>query len=256
MAHADPPSFNCAIAKSAVEQRICHNPALAAADQKLNQDYQNTAAQAGIDPKALRRDEDAWLTNTRNKCTTDACIASAYAERDAQLLDESMAAASPAAYAETRPFTAPPPAALTALSRVGQACAALGWGTGAAIPAPFAAIPGFLPITLNGGTIWPAATGGTRFAFLLNTSASPCIVSDVATLPPSTLANEFLECFPAASSTLAGDGGGLGLRRSGSSLNIAYWDVDPGTHHLNREPLGVLALDTSGLTCQQPETGE
>ena len=79
------PSFNCAVATGTVEQIICHNSNLAEADRDLNQTYEATAAEPGIDPKRLRRAEDAWLL-TRNKCTTDACVAAAYATRKTQLL--------------------------------------------------------------------------------------------------------------------------------------------------------------------------
>ncbi len=79
------PSFDCKIANGTVEQIICHDSNLAEADRDLNQTYEATAAEPGIDPKRLRREEDAWLLS-RNKCTTDACVAAAYATRKTQLL--------------------------------------------------------------------------------------------------------------------------------------------------------------------------
>ncbi len=79
------PSFDCRIATGTVEQIICHDSNLAEADRDLNQTYEATAAETGIDPKRLRHEEDIWLL-ARNKCTTNACVAAAYASRKTQLL--------------------------------------------------------------------------------------------------------------------------------------------------------------------------
>jgi uncharacterized protein len=245
------PSFNCAVATGTAEQMICRNPQLAAADRALANIYNNTEYQAGIDPKALRREEDAWLL-TRNKCTTDACIAAAYATRKAQLLDESLRAASPAAYDETQPYPAPADALAIAQRQIGQNCNAVGYG--GVLASSFQQIAGFLPIITAQDTVWPVAIGPARFAFLLNTASAACIIADVVALPPPAIADSFLECFPDDAATLGLNPVGLGMRKSGVAGNVAYWDIQ--NQKLQRIPLGVLGLDKSGMRCQQPETGE
>jgi uncharacterized protein len=253
-AHAqNAPSFNCAKAALAVEQMICADPALAAADRDLADTYNNISHQGGINAKKLRLEEDAWLANTRNKCTDKACIEAAYASRKAQLLDESQQAASPAAYVETRPFPAPAAALAIATAEIGKACGAIGFG--GQPPPPFSTIPNFLIITLPGHYIMPLRIAGTRFAFALTSTPQGCTINDVVTLAPPDTADQFLLCAPADAS-LGLAPAGAGMRKSGSPTNIAYWDIDPATNRFIREPLSVLALDQSGLRCQQPETGD
>ena len=67
------PSFDCARVTSNVNKLICATPSLGLLDRKLAADYAATAAQAGIDPKSLRADEDRWLRDVRNRCATAAC---------------------------------------------------------------------------------------------------------------------------------------------------------------------------------------
>jgi uncharacterized protein len=252
-ARAQPaPSFNCAKATLAVEKTICADPALAAADSDLADTYNSVSNQGGIDAKQLRREENAWLANSRDKCANKSCIEAAYAARKAQLLNESEQAASPAAYAQTRPFPAQADAFGLATAQIGKACSAIGFG--GQPPPPFTIIPGFSIITLPGHYIMPLGIAGSRFAFALTSTPQGCTITDAVTLPSPQTADHFLQCAPTDPSL--GLAPGAGMRKSGQPGNIAFWDVDASSNHFTREPLGVLALDQSGLHCQQPETGD
>src|ERR1700722_8060256 len=98
------PSFDCGRAHSSVNKLICVTPDIAALDRKLAADFNNAKYQGGSDGKALQAAEDAWLRDVRNKCADAACLRNAYQARDAQILNDSLRAASPAAYADTIPF--------------------------------------------------------------------------------------------------------------------------------------------------------
>lgn len=53
--------FDCAKAKSAVEQKICADPGLSALDSQMTQVFEQTRAKAGAQADALVRDQRNWL---------------------------------------------------------------------------------------------------------------------------------------------------------------------------------------------------
>jgi uncharacterized protein YecT (DUF1311 family) len=241
-ASAAAPSFDCAKVTSAVNKLVCASPELSALDAKLARDFDNTKFQGGIDARALRAEEDAWLKNVRNACTDAACLKSAYEARDAALLDESERDASPAAYQETRPFPVDPARWLDARSLVGKSCANMLAG----LPG-YATPKGFLNVLLNGDVVVPLEKGGARFAFLIAGQASPsCKIADVVALPDAAHADAFLAC-----SIADMDSTGFGMRLAGHKEVVGYWTVADGK--LMRQPVGVLG---GNMRCQEPESGE
>ena len=238
------PSFDCARVTSQVNKLICATPALAALDSKLASDYSATLHQGGIDAKAFEGEEDHWLSAVRNRCATVACLEAAYMARDQAVLDQSLKAASPAAYAETRPYPAPAAAIAAAKALIGQPCGSAGTPPGAS------KIGGYLPVITNAGHVQPLEIKGARFAVLMvNPPANPstCVIADLVTLPDEAAKAAFLQC------TLGDDGDhGFGVRSPGQP--DAYWSIDLSNKRLTRQPLGVLAGEK--LICQEPETGE
>lgn len=73
-------SFNCAEARTFVEQRICANPALGYLDEELAKAYK---AAAGLSPSEVRSAQRAWL-RFRNNCTDDSCLKMRYEQRLAE----------------------------------------------------------------------------------------------------------------------------------------------------------------------------
>jgi uncharacterized protein len=235
------PSFDCAHVTAQVTRLICATPALAALDAKLAADFSATLHQGGIDAKALQADEDRWLTTVRNRCADVGCLQAAYSARDAAILDQNLQAASPAAYAETRPFPASAAAVASARAMIGRPC-----GVSNTLPGS-AKIGGYLPVITNGAHVEPLDFKGSRFAFLMVDGPAACTVADVVTLPDARSGAAFLQC------TLGDDGDhGFGVRRPGQP--DAYWTIDAQNRRLTRQPLGVLAGEK--LICRQPETGE
>jgi uncharacterized protein YecT (DUF1311 family) len=244
-ARAAAPSFDCAKVTSAVNKLICASPELSALDAKLARDFDSTRFQAGIDAKALRAEEDAWLKSVRNACADAACLKSAYEARDAALLDESERAASPATYAQTRPFPVDPARWADARSLVGKSCATM-LGGGWKLPG-YATPKGFLSVLLNGDVVVPLEKGGARFAFLIEGQASQsCKTADVVALPDAAHADVFLAC-----SIADMDSTGFGMRLSGHKEVVGYWTV--ANSKLMRQPVGVLG---GNMHCQEPESGE
>jgi len=247
------PSFDCSKAHSQVNRLICATPELAAIDRKLGDDFNNTKYQAGIDAKALQSSENQWLRQVRNSCADVACLRRAYAARDAAILDQSLRAASPAAYAETRPFPVDPPAWAEAQSYLGKPCE-----NGEDLPAAagYAPIPGYLPVIGSDAVVVLRGKGGAAFAFLLDTRNSGCHVADVVTLPPRQSADTLLQCHvPADQGSSAPQSTGFGIRRTGQSKLIAYWEVRGEDAKLLRQPLDLLGW-SQAIRCVQPETGE
>lgn len=79
------PSFNCRHARTRSEKMVCGDGSLAAADRQMSAIYYGEMAQADAATKrALRRSRDAFLAK-RERCTSDACVARAYAERVAEI---------------------------------------------------------------------------------------------------------------------------------------------------------------------------
>lgn len=247
------PSFPCNRVKSYVETTICATPALAAADRDLATTYLDVSSQGGIDPKALRKDEDRWLVNVRNRCATPACLRDAYAARKQELLDQSAKAASPAAWEETRAFPVPPALWNEVQALIGSVCSRpytdhnvflRGFDTPKGFP-PFMIIK-------NGVTVAPAEKNGIRFAFLISDPDNSCLIVDAVVLPSAKESNAFLQC-QTHSDTL--ESTGFGMRRTGQKEPAGYWSVetDPsGKPRLNRVPLGVLGMEKDVL-CREPE---
>ncbi|QFY43735.1 hypothetical protein F6R98_14785 [Candidatus Methylospira mobilis] len=250
------PSFPCDRAKNYAETTICATPGLAAADRELAEIYLSVSNQGGIDPKALRKTEDHWLADVRNRCTTPACIRQAYAARKQELLEQSARAVSPAAWEETRPFPVQPALWSEVMALVGTSCARPytdhkvflhGFDTPQGFP-PFMVIR-------NGVTVAPAEKNGSRFAFLIKDGDNTCTIVDVVVLPSSKEATSFLLC-KTESDTLTSSG--FGMRRTGEKRPAAYWSVDDepssGKSRINRVPLDVLGLiGDNGVICSEAE---
>jgi uncharacterized protein YecT (DUF1311 family) len=244
------PSFSCAQVTSQVNRLICASGTLSALDRQLAAVFNNMRGQP-LDQKKLRLDEEAWIRSLQRDCNDGACIQRKYEERLAELRDQSLRVASPAEYAETRPF--PVPAALMAQARdlVGKACSYQPNLVGPVIPG-FAAAPRFLPVILAGGVTVVRAKDGVRFAFLTYSQpgGSDCEIRDVVALPESAVGDRFLQCSvsdPALS--------GFGIRNTKTSALDAFWSVDPETRKIDRVAMGVLGIERA-VKCRQPETGE
>lgn len=81
------PSFNCRSARTRSERRVCASPALAARDRQMSAVFYSALANA--DPRTrqrLRTTRDRFLS-FRERCSTDACIAQAYADRVDEIED-------------------------------------------------------------------------------------------------------------------------------------------------------------------------
>jgi uncharacterized protein len=240
------PSFDCARVTSSVNRMVCASPALSAADRKLADDFNSMRGQGGVDTKALQTEEDDWLRNVRGRCADQACLAKAYAERDAALRDKSMRAASPVAYDETRPFPVAPDLWSAAQSLIGHDC------TGAIahprrIFTGFDTIKGWLPVLHKGRFVMTLERGETRLAFLLEEpDVRHCRIADVVTLPAKRPREAFLQC-----SLQDAEAYGFGMRQDGRAKHVGFWSIEPGK--IVREPLDVLG---GKLICNQPETGE
>ncbi len=148
-----------------------------------------------IDQKKLRADEDAWLRNMQRGCNDEACIKSRYEARLLELRDQSLKAASPASYSETRPFPAPAALVADVQTLVGTACSYDPDAVGPVIPG-FANAPGFHTVISSTGPVVVREKGGTRFAFLVSSQpgGSACEIRDVVVLPSSAVGGAFLQC--------------------------------------------------------------
>lgn len=249
------PSFPCRYAQSRAEILVCQSVELSELDRQLAGVFDNTRYQAGVDAKALRRDEEVWLKDVRDACADAECLRRAYSRRIEVLRDQSRKAASPAAYEETQPFPIPESLWAEARGLIGKPCDGVR-DDRAPASGGFRPIPGFLPIVVNGGVVYPRAKGPSKFAFLATTQDTPsfaCRIEDVVVLPGPSLADAFLECdmnqpgytsFP-----------GIGMRLGGRRKLVGYWTIDVRSKRLIREPISVLAAESS-VRCHEPETGE
>lgn len=244
------PSFSCAHVTSQVNKLICGSSSLSALDRQLATVFNNMRGQP-LDQKKLRADEDAWLAGMQRDCSDAACIQSRYQARIQELRDRSLRAASPAAYAETRPFAAPASLMARAQALVGHACSYQPNVAGPIIPA-FAQSPGYLPVILPHSTAVVREKDGTRFVFLVVSppGSSACEIRDVVALPASASGDRFLQC-----SNNDPQLRGFGVRNAKTHALDAFWSVDGETHQIQRVAIGVLAIEKT-VKCQQPETGE
>jgi uncharacterized protein len=72
--------LNCQHANSSVEISICNTPELKALDDELSQVYEALRASQS-EANAITYSQRRWVKTVRNRCKTDACIASAYRTR-------------------------------------------------------------------------------------------------------------------------------------------------------------------------------
>jgi uncharacterized protein len=247
---ASGPSFDCGLVHSSVNKLICATPDIAALDRKVAADFNNAKYQGGSDGNALQAAEDAWLRDVRNKCADAICLRSAYQARDAKILDDSLRAASPAAYADTLPFPVDRTTWSEVRSFVGQSCSANSRDLHIA-RSGFSTPKGFLAIVGPGGFFVEALEkNGTRFAFLVQVAdaSGACAIRDVVVLPAPDKANAYLQC------TIEDIGMGPGMRRAGKSVVVAFWTIDAEKSALQRQPVNVLGHGT--IRCRQPESGE
>jgi uncharacterized protein len=77
-------SFNCKEARSQIEKRVCANPDLSSFDERLSETYRNLLAVSPA-PDDLKELQRQWVRGTRDVCSKDACIASAYKSRLSEL---------------------------------------------------------------------------------------------------------------------------------------------------------------------------
>jgi len=186
----------------------------------------------------------------RNQCADAACLKAAYLARDVRILDESLRAASPAAYADTRPFPVDPAAWSQVRSFVGQSCSPDPHDLHIA-RAGFSTPKGFLLIVgPSGFFVEPLEKNGARFAFLVQVAdgSGACTIRDVAALPAPDKANTYLQCH------IDDVGVGPGMRLTGKGDVVAFWTIDVDKRALQRQPVDVLGQQT--IHCQQPESGD
>lgn len=98
-ASASAASFDCKLARTAVEKRICADPELSRLDDQLGSAYR-AALRTTPHPADLKSEQAQWLKATRNPCPDVACTRTAYQARLAALTAPAPRSASLAA-AET-----------------------------------------------------------------------------------------------------------------------------------------------------------
>ncbi len=248
---ADGPSFDCTKVHSTVLKTICASPKLSALDAELVNDYQNTLGQPSIDHQALAKEEAGWMHSVLNRCTDANCIEKAYQARIEVIKNQSLRAASPAAYDETRPFPAPAALLVEARSTIGKSCAGI-WSNKPGFMPGFIAPRGFSTVTSMSGMVFVREKQGVRFAFLAKTGEQTCRFEDVAVLPSAAQANAFLQCSYGDPPDISS---GIGMRKAGTKKLVGYWQIDDERGKLVRQPLGVLGVEDT-VRCQEPETGE
>jgi len=81
------PSFNCRYARTVSERMVCADPNLAASDRRLNRAY-NQAIASGVSERALRRQQDIWLSAREDAARSGPGeVAQVYEARIAELQD-------------------------------------------------------------------------------------------------------------------------------------------------------------------------
>lgn len=96
--------FDCSKASSAIEKAICADPGLSTLDGELSAVYSKALASAP-DREALKGEQRQWLTQIRNKCLDNQCLAEVYRKRIAEIAGLGSA-----------PVTAAPTAPLASIS--------------------------------------------------------------------------------------------------------------------------------------------
>jgi uncharacterized protein len=85
-------SFDCAKARSSVEQMICSDHALSAYDERLNFEYKymlELKRKEFPNESEFAAEQKEWLKETRNTCKDVQCLLNAYAERIDALAEQS-----------------------------------------------------------------------------------------------------------------------------------------------------------------------
>src|SRR5215831_907935 len=77
-------SFNCSKASTSVEKTICASKALSNLDEQLAQAYESVILLSD-NPDGVKRQQQEWLRNVRDRCRDEACLQGAYESRLAQL---------------------------------------------------------------------------------------------------------------------------------------------------------------------------
>ena len=81
------PSFSCRHGRSRSEQRVCASGRLAALDRNMSSQFYSAMADSGRRTRAeLRRSRDRFLA-FRERCRSEACIATAYQDRMREIRD-------------------------------------------------------------------------------------------------------------------------------------------------------------------------
>lgn len=73
-------SFDCAKAGTVQEKLICADRTLSSLDEKLAQSYQSAASESPK-PEEIKKLQQQWLRNIRNKCTSKPCLVESYEKR-------------------------------------------------------------------------------------------------------------------------------------------------------------------------------
>jgi uncharacterized protein YecT (DUF1311 family) len=79
------PSFNCQNASTKTEKMICSSEELSKLDAQLAELYK-TALSVDPDKELLKQYQNSWRKNTRDACTLDSCVKTAYQNRIAELI--------------------------------------------------------------------------------------------------------------------------------------------------------------------------
>ena len=161
--------------------------------------------------------------------------------------------AGPTTSAETRPFAVDPALLADARGLRGKPCA-----SGEDVPRDvgYVPVPGSLPVIGNGSVVLARRRLDADFAFLLDTRRGACRMVDVVALPPAAQVSHLLQCVvPADDGTSTPRSVGVGLRRPGQKVPLAYWEVDVVHGQLIRQPLGVLNWGDA-VRCQDPQVGD
>lgn len=101
-------SFDCAKARTLIENHICADQKLSALDEQLSKVYREVL-DATPRPDAFRASQRVWLRDVRNVCTTSQCLTTAYQERLDDLIPSTRAANQDKPSKPTRPAGVPEP---------------------------------------------------------------------------------------------------------------------------------------------------
>ena len=88
-------SFDCTLAKTWTEKTVCNSRQLSNLDDLLGTSFKKALATSS-NKAALKSEQQDWLKNTRDECTDESCLKTAYTQRIAELNDAVASAESPA----------------------------------------------------------------------------------------------------------------------------------------------------------------